>query len=538
MMALNMGDTKFDIRLGETANDFQQEDFEFLKAKLAAIPKLPRELREALAGYSFRPKLQRHLARAARKSMDLKKRMENMRDEEEINSIWNLAFRQTVLGRMEKDFAGYSTIKEDFMPLELKFETERRRRILLAKVADALWSEHENWHRVEKKFEKVKRVYKEVIAQQKDLPAEIRQDWSNRIDSVKLVIPGSDPEIEMGNCYSNEANAYYFRDKNVITVCAGDFNTEEIEQTLAHEMGHALDIGRSRYLFLRHSPLGTGLKDLQDMSCKRREFSCDKWRQTKERFGADVDRMRSFEPQLPDFNQCLQEKEVSKDMPEDYVDRVAKEEVEATLAHLARRNVFLRIISPEMPLPDGTAQKNPMHLNPCGYYLWDEQVQPLDDDVSLLLFFTAEYRCSDEADRAEKFKKSIETAKLMQTMRAKADIYMEGEFSGRFRLDRDGYASSPAERFADNLGQKVFARLLNEDRDVRRRRARYLANNAWLCRKPSIQQLFPGEAKIQRSYYVEPHSETGQRQKELLSDEIRDTLECRQDFQIKQCDLK
>ncbi len=177
-------------------------------------------------------------------------------------------------------------------------------------------------------------------------------------------------------------------------------------------------------------------------------------------------------------------------------------------------------------------------MNPCGYYLWDTKVQPFDDDVSLLLFFTAEYRCSSGIkDRAERFKNAIETAKQLQTSMAKSTMAMEGEFSGRWRLDRDGYASSPAERFADNLGQMVFARILKEEPDIRKRRARYLANNAWLCRKPSLQQLFTAEAKIQRSYYVEPHSETSQRQKELLTEEIRETLVCRKDFEANQCRL-
>jgi hypothetical protein len=536
-LAFEMGDRSYKVNLGQTENDFQQEDFEFLKAKLLGWAKLPREFRDHLSAHDFKAKLQRHLARAARQSMDLRRRMENMRDEEEINSIWNLSFRQTVLGRMERAFPGYARIKEDFMPLELKYESERQRRMLLAKISEALWSDHANWHRVESKFAKVKKVYREVIAGHKEIPGDIKKDWFARIDSVKLIIPGSDPEIEMGSCFSNESNAYYFRDKNVITVCAGDFNTEEIEQTLAHELGHALDIGRSRFLFQLNSPFGQGLHDLKAMSCDRKPFSCDKWEQTKTRLASDADFLQGFQPQMRDFQQCLQEKPIRKTMPDDYIERVANEEVEGTLSHLARRNVFLRIISPHMPLPDGSSQRNPMHLNPCGYYVWDEQMQPLDDDVSLLLYFTAEYRCSKEDDRAEKFKHAIETAKRLQIASTKANLRMEGEFSGRYRLDRDGYASSPTERFADNLGQMVFARLLNEDSDVRRRRARYLANNAWLCRKPSIQQLFPGEAKIQRSYFVEPHSETGQRQKELLSTDIRKSLECRQDFELRQCEI-
>ena len=530
--------SKFNIRLGETENDFQEADYEFMKAQIKAWNKLPAAFRENLNENDYRQKLQKHLARMARTKMDLKQRISNMRAEEEINSIWNLAFRETVLTKMEASVPGYTKIKEDFMPLEIRYESERQRRALLAKVARALWADHENWKEVEREFEKVRRAFRAVIAGHKNLPKEVKSDWDQRLSSIRLMIPGADPEVEMGNCFKNEANAYYFREENYITVCAGDFNSEEIEQTLAHEMSHALDLGRSRYIYQTTSPVGGALHDLKEMSCGKKSFSCEKWTAAKTHFPSYLKHLASFKPQMRDFNSCLQDKDVKSEIPDDYLSRVAKENVEGILSDLARRNVFLRIISPQLPLPNGTNQKNPIHMNPCGYYLWDTQVRPFDEDVSLLLFFTAEYRCSKNADRAEKFKESIETAKQLQTSFAKATIEMEGEFSGRYRLDRDGYSSSPTERFADALGQLVFARLLKEEPDVRKRRARYLANNAWLCRKPSIQALFPGEAKIQRSYYVEPHSETNQRQKELLSEEIRDTLVCKRDFESNQCKVR
>jgi hypothetical protein len=536
-MRFNMGESVFDVRMGETDNDFDERDYEFLLAKLRAWPKLPPEFRETLLAHGFREKLRRHLARVSRGKMTLQQRIDNMRDEEEINSIWSLGLRVVVLTKMEKMFPQYTRIKEDFMPIELRYEAQRQRRMLNARVAKALWTDHPNWREVERKFEKVKLIYKEVIQEAKSLPEVVRRDWLQRIGSVDLVIPGADPEEDLENCSKNEANAYYLSEKNYITVCAGDFNTEEIEQTLAHEMGHALDLGRSRFIYVQASALGEALGELKERSCGKQPFSCEHWQETKAGYLKDLGHLRMFKPQLPDFNICLQEKKVDDDMPEEYIQRVAKEEVEYTVASLARRNVFLRIISPEIPMPDGKNQRNPMYMNPCGYYLWETQAQPLDDDVSLLLFFTAEYRCSKIENRNEKFRQSIEVAKAMQHESSKATIRMEGEFSARTRLNRDGYASAPTERFADNLGQLVFARLLKEETDVRKRRARYLTNNAWLCRQPGIQALFPGEANIQRSYYVEAHSEIGDRQKELLSEEIREVLDCKADFTPRHCEL-
>ncbi|MFW1406218.1 hypothetical protein ACEV85_23505, partial [Vibrio parahaemolyticus] len=66
-------------------------------------------------------------------------------------------------------------------------------------------------------------------------------------------------------------NAYYYRYLNVITVCAGDFNSEDIVLTLAHEMAHALDISRSFYLQKVNSELGVAQKEIRDQVCNADE---------------------------------------------------------------------------------------------------------------------------------------------------------------------------------------------------------------------------------------------------------------------------
>ncbi len=529
------GEASYNIRMGQTANDFQEKDFEFLNTKLRAWKKLPADLKEILSYRNFKEKMKKYLSRSARQNMELADRVQTMRDEEEINSIWNLAVRETVLTRMEKSYPGYAKFKEDFIPLELGYESQRQRRILISQIARAMWSDHENWRKVERKFEKIREAYREVVQGNSRLSEEIKKDWIQRIKSIRLIIPGTDPEIDMEACFKTESNAYYFTKKNYITICAGDFNTEEIEQTLAHEIGHSLDLDRSRFLFQESSLVGQSLGQLKEMSCSKKPFSCEKWQKIKSDFKDLVSQSQAFSAQLPEFNSCLKDKETKDPIPEDYITRVAKEEVEASLSDLAQRNIFLRIISPKLPLPDGSSKKNPMYLNPCGYYLWDTQVHPLDEEASLLLFFTSEYRCSKEPIVEEKFKMAIETSKELQSILVNSQINLEGKFSARDRLGIDGYASSPTERFADNMGQLVFSKILSQESDLKKRRALYLANNAWLCRRPSIQQMFPKETKVQKNYYVEPHSETNQRQKELLTKEIRESLQCKQDFELNQC---
>lgn len=536
-LEFSLDNTHFSIRQGQTENDFNEKDFEFLSSKLKSWSKLPYDFRLGLDKKDFRAKLKRHLNRTSRQSTSLQERIRNLHDEEEIDSIWNSALKETVLVRMEHRYRGYSRIKDEYVPLELKYESQRERRHLLSDIASALWKNHENWRKVERKFNLIRDAYLELITGEKNIPEKVKNNWIDRLKTVRLIVPGSDPEIDSDLCASTEENAYYFREKNALTVCAGDFNTEDIEQTIAHEIGHALDVGRSRFLYKEESRVGMQLKNLKKMSCSNEKFSCGLWSELKGQFNMSLKELAKFEVQLPALNNCLKGKETVSPIPQDVISRIAKEEIDQSLSDLAQRNVFLRIISSKVPLPNGSSQKNPMYLNPCGYYLWEDQAQPLDSDMGLLMFFTAEYRCSEGKDPELKFRDAVEVAKEMQMSFLKSEIKMEGDLSSREQLYTDGYAASPAEQFADAIGQKVFSKILASENSLQKRRARYLANNAWLCRRPSIQQLFPIEAKVQRSYYVEPHSELVQRQKELLTSEIRDLLDCKIDFEEKQCSL-
>ena len=91
--------------------------------------------------------------------------------------------------------------------------------------------------------------------------------WLARIKTLSLVLPGSMPEIADQDCTSTTINAYYYSHLNVLTVCAGDFNSEDILLTLAHEMSHALDIDRSLYLFFQGSRMSVNLNSINKQLC-------------------------------------------------------------------------------------------------------------------------------------------------------------------------------------------------------------------------------------------------------------------------------
>lgn len=537
MLVLPFKGTSLEIRKGQTANDFSQTYFEYAETQIRFRNRLPKDFKNILTQLNYFQKLRAYLSRKPRTRMTLEDRTDVIRLAHEIEALWNAAINEASLKRMEGKYPGYSQIQENLISVELRNEGSRVRSILLSEIAKAVWAEHPKWKQVESQFQEVKDAYIAVVSSHPSIPQEIKLDWLERIRTSRLIVPGSDPEVDMLACSRTEENAYYYTDKNYLTVCAGDFNSVEVRHTLAHELGHSLDISRTLTIFESRSPLGVSLRELRQRNCSKEKFSCDVWKFFKDNFNEYEKDLEDFKVQLPKFQTCLKGKKTTSPIPEDYLRRVSKEKAQSTISELAGKNAFLRMISRELPTPNGKSQANPMYLNPCGYFLWDSSVNLFDEDLLGLLFFTSEYRCSADLPGPDRFQKAVEKALEMEDSLIYARMKVEGEFSSRNRLNLDGYSSSPVERFADALSGLVFTYLLEREPDIAKRRALYLANNAWLCQRPSIQQSLPLEAGIQRKFWVESYSEDTQRQKELLPVGIRQALRCEKDFEIEECRL-
>ena len=187
-------------------------------------------------------------------------------------------------------------------------------------------------------------------------------------------------------------------------------------------------------------------------------------------------------------------------------------------------------------MPDGKVQKNPNYLNPCSYYLWSQGEEPISDELSTLLFFTAEYRCS-ELPPVERMRHSIEAAKSLTTAVLEPVLKVEGEFSGRSELESGGFASPSFERFADVLGSYAVADLLSALPEAWDRQNKFLAGSSWQCIEPSLASHYPEESAVEQGYIFDPHTEGDERRKELFSAPVRESIGCKKDFEFDECSL-
>ena len=421
------------------------------------------------------------------------------------------------------------------MPPEYDIELQKERRKLLNQVSLALWREDKNWGEVEATFKVLQQAYLKVI-DRLQVEESLKKDLRERILSVQLVLPGSIPEISDYECSSTTINAYYYRYLNVITVCAGDFNSEDILQTLAHEMAHAIDITRSIYLFKMKSELVTQQKRFRKQICSQKKVDCQEWASFKKNVPEYLNYFDKFKPEFKSFNQCLKRRVTTKSPNRSDYERVAQGLTVSTFSSLAGADYFLRITKDKLPLKSGKLVKNPYYLNPCAYYLWTKEEEPPEDEINSLVYFTAEYTCGNPKS-ADRFRNALDASKNMTEQILARTMAVGGEFGSTDRLINEGFASPPSERFADVMGSYAIAEFFNQNPSVEDRRGKYLASISWLCSEPSLKTQFPDESKVENDFYEDTHTDGILRFQEMLSAPIRSSLQCQKDFEFNECTL-
>ena len=535
-LEVKRADRSTHILQGDTQNQFSQIYYRYSQAKLRNREFFPKDVARILERHAYFTKLGQFLKRRPRPGMSLLERLSTEQADFELGMIWTAAQNEAAILRMNRRYPEFHRLPEALVPIELQLERRRMRRDLISEISRAIWRGSDEWKRVEATFAKLQTSFKRVITRL-DIPETVRGDWLERIANVRLVLPGAFPAIANEECGSTTANAFYFTYLNVVTVCAGDFNSEDIVQTLSHEMAHALGIDRSQYLFENQSKFGRSLSDFRHRVCEPKTFGCEAWDKFRGGFDDSLASLTGYKPQLPEFQSCLMKRPTTKDLSDADVNRFAKSLVTDRISDLAAGDRFLRITKAMMPLRNGKQQKNPNYLNPCSYSLWSQGEEPIDDDLTTLMFFTAEYRCTPAKAAPERLRDAIEVAKGMSEKVTRQSLRIAGRFSARNLLEGEGFASPPFERFADVIGSYASADLLAQSPDRWDRQNMFLASSSWQCTEPSLMSQYPEESSVEKEYIFDAHTEGEQRRKELFTTPIRQVIGCQKDFEFPECSL-
>lgn len=521
---------------GKTKNGLHQVAYELARSKIRKKDELPKDFAALLKNHRYFERLEKMILREPFEKMTLADRLEAHETESEVEHLWEMAIRDTLIIRLTRRFPEFPKVPSDLMSPEMRHFERMERKLLLSEISRVLWKNHPNWTRVVNTFEKLRGRYLALIQK---LPVDnaLKRDWSERIQTLTLALPGSIPEIHDQECSSTTMNAFYYPNFHAITLCAGDFNSEDHLVTLAHEMSHAIDLESSRYQFFKGSRISRKLSRLSEQQCSpnKAALSCGEWQKLKDQSEEDLAELATFRTVLPEFNRCLKRNSGTRPLDPETIRRFAGGAARERMRELADEEAFIRITQPRLPLRNGKTGKNPSYLDPCLYLQSHWRNEDLDGELAYLTVFLAEYQCSSQKDPAERLKGALEFTQRLMVEITVGMIESEGEFSERKALVEEDYGSPTSERFADNLGSLAIAEYLKDIQGTWDRRMTFLAGNSWQCPGPSLSSEFPAESDILRKYLLDSHTDGDDRKMDMLSEPVRNALSCDADFEWNEC---
>lgn len=530
-----------EIRLGRRPNEYTTAYYNWAKRVIAARIKLPADFRRPLERMQYFPLLERSLRRKPNQQMNAQQIYADRRLFAQIEAIWNSARDEAVFARMEPVHPHFYQLTNDSIPqsswLKLNEFVDR----LDAEINVALLSGSPEWKSAEEAFRTIREDYIAEIHTHPRLSPETKQIWEERLRSVRLEIPGSNPETLDSNgrsCAKTESNAFYSPSSHAITVCAGFFNGIELTHMLAHELSHALAIRRTTLMHKQASPVAALLTQLHERTCKATSWSCDDWNAFKDKYRKAAASLGQAEIPNEKYFACFRKRTLSKEKPDkEFLDFLTHDRVNNQIEYLASHSWFLQLSEPKEILRNGAIYPNPRYLNPCGFYWTQPKWENLINPESVSSFFVQEFQCQ-KGTPPERMEKAITLAKELSAPLIKSEMQVAGPFAPDRDFERKGFSEDIEEDFADAMAGEVFSRVLQRQKSLSAKRTLMLASLAQLCDQPSLEKQFPDEAAVQKKFYFEPHSEGIERRQRLLTPRIRKELQCNRDFRstIKDCD--
>lgn len=356
---LQLPDRTQQLRFGNTPNGVSYTFALYQKAKFDSREKLPQDLQKALNQTQYFAKMQEYLKRKSFEEMNINERKSFARLSEELRQLWNSAIDDVMWERMESKYPGYSKLTQ--FPPQLQLEHDKVQNDLYASIYGAIWNDHPLWKQIESDFKMVKSEYIQMLEESQSLTPDLKKDWIDRIQTTKLMAPGTDPGNIDHDCATTNRNAFNATSQGFITVCAGYLTSGNMISTLAHELSHSLGVSRSKILFERNSELGKRLYAAHQSVCKSQGTpQCPKdWSNLKNDFSRLLDGLKIPEMPNAQYLRCLQYHEISQQPSATVISNQAKVIVASEVGQLADMDLFLKFTEKELPLANGKMYPNP-----------------------------------------------------------------------------------------------------------------------------------------------------------------------------------
>jgi hypothetical protein len=455
----------------------------------------------------------------------------------ELGDAWDGAYDETALRRLEEKHPGF--MKRRWKELEPSWEIdhERAKRMLSVEISRAVWEHSPEWKRATAILEDLKIRLGKLIDANPRIKAGVKPFLKKNLERAKLVPPHGSANVSGTLCKNNHQNAFYVPFSHEVTLCEGPLTSFDPTSTLAHELTHAIGAEGLVAAQLENSEFSEKLLSFGHSFCSKTPVDCKAWKQFRKDFDDITGQLYVFQPWHEDLFDCLQKSNLKSAGYFQQL-RAAESLAEDSMSWMAQYDYFLKLSQPRTQLIDGSIHPNPVYLNPCATGYW-EYIGDMNVEASgpALVAFSGNYACSDEDEPKKRLKDALETTKSMLTQLLVSEIRMEKSFSSRWLLHRWEYTDNVDERLSDVVSSELMGQLLKEVADPRLRLSKFVSNFPHICSKSGVEALYPELAQVQSELHYDPHSFGQQRRNEYLRSSIREALQCRKDFDLKECEF-
>lgn len=539
------------LHLGEMKSGIRWTTYHFFESLLAAYDVFPHDLKAQFDRRKIKVKIEQLLKKIKTTTWSEKSYSEQSWLSNELMDLLSQSREQVLIDRMTKLYPLYNVTK--VKPVEWELEEKKQYYLLASQYFVSAWKQNPKWLETLEKFKKIQQRYLVLIDQLK-ISDELKKSWKQSIQTVELRLPGQDPkniDSMTASCATTTVNAWYVNHRHVIEICPQIFSVQLPDLVLAHEIAHAIGPGRKILEIERSYDLWKKLSALRQKVCLPGFIpSCQsEWKEIKANFSHSLSEIQPQRLEPYDFLKCLQyKKDKIKDAgpTRDELLKASEQWSTQDLGSLADRDLMLSLISQKIPREDGRMDKNIRYLRPC------DEDEPTSEKFSLWdtaqLVYLMEYLCLDlksehhldghlgdlkeltSSQRSERMKQSAEFTIQWIKQIYEPLLMVPGRFSRTTFMTARQFAEAVDERFADYLASRVMALALKDYPSREGRQNTFKAMVALYCDRPSLSWLYPKEAQVQKEFSFEPHSLGAERRIEILIPELRESLECEQDF--------